>query len=439
MKTYFMVYNTVVQCIKVVQYTLDDFFDGKPKPIDEVACQRLSKNLKMTGFSQLVLLNEDHFGEVNPVCPKCESKKHVKNGFRERHPIIGDFGKITVHVQRYICKRCGKGFSARIDGLVKKWRHYAEIFREKVNAVAAIMKFSVRAIQHVLLAFYGVTPSHQTIENWLRADMPTFLYSGHYGYDEQVVRIKGKKAFRLTLFDVVLNLPVAEEITYKLSAARVKRFLKKNLKGHPVYSVATDDRKWYREIIRKYMKAIHQLCGFHFVKRVTKDAEEYFKCKSLSDTEKIRIAILVNAIREVFRSFTEEEFLEKLEKVYTMKDEAPSRIKKHIETLVEDVGLYTNHFLNPCTPKTNNHVEEYYRQTDPRKMKKRYKTIPGLIRALHLKAIYWIVRHGFISEEESLRIARQYLGKTYNKTNITTVFSPKKKHVLTYWLHDPSK
>jgi hypothetical protein len=218
----------------------------------------------------------------------------------------------------------------------------------------------------------------------------------------------------------------------------VLKDLKKNLKDQPIYSITTDDRKWLRDII-KGLKAVHQLRGFHFVKRVTEDAEFYFKRKYVSDTEKIRIAILVSLIREVFRSFTEAEFLEKLEKVYTMKDKAPSRIKKHIETLGEDVDLYTNFFLNPHIPKTSNHVEEYYRQTNPKKMKRRYQTIKGLIRALHLKAIYWIVRHGFILEEESLQIARQNLGKRYNKTNISKVFSKKKKHVLNYWMHDPTQ
>jgi hypothetical protein len=134
-----------------------------------------------------------------------------------------------------------------------------------------------------------------------------------------------------------------------------------------------------------------------------------------------------------------DEFLEKLENVYTMKDTAPPRIKKHIETLVEDVDLYTNYFLNPHIPKTTNQLENYYRQIDPRKMKKRYKTIQGLIRALHLKAHYWVVRNGFIPEEESLCIARQYLGKHYNEKNIHTVFSKKKKHVLKYWMGDPTQ
>jgi transposase-like protein len=372
---YFM-NNTAVQAIKVVQYTLDDFVKGKPQ-MDEVICKRLMQNQKIMSEVQIALLNEDHFGEVNPVCPYCGSIKHVKDGFRERHPKLGDFGRITVYVQRYECKRCGRGFSARIDSIVRKWYQYADIYKERVCAAAAIMKGSLRKIQQLLLAWFGIRPSHEVIESWLCADIPEFVYSGYYTYDEQVVRIKGKRAFRLTLFDVVLNVPVAEEISYRLHAKRVKTFLKKNVRGHLLYSITTDDRKWYRGITKE-LKAIHQLCGFHFLKRVTEDAEWYFK-RTLPDAVKMKIAILVSSIREVFRSFTEEEFLEKLEKVYTMKDEAPPKIRKHIEKLAKDVSLYTNHFLNPCIPKTSNSVEEYYRQTDPRKMKKRYKTIPGLM------------------------------------------------------------
>ena len=150
----------------------------------------------------------------------------------------------------------------------------------------------------------------------------------------------------MTLFDVVVNVPLADEVSYILNADVVFDFLERNLKGKPVYSITTDGRKWYRKIV-KNLKAIHQLCGFHFLKKVTEDADYYFNSKSLSDTEKIRLAIFVSAIREVFCSFTEEEFLEKLENVYAMKDAVPSLMKNHIEKLVKDVDLYTNHLLNP--------------------------------------------------------------------------------------------
>jgi len=91
----------------------------------------------------------------------------------------------------------------------------------------------------------------------------------------------------LTLFDVVLNIPVAEKIVYKLNANVVLDLLKQNLKGQPVYSITTDDRKFYRKIMKK-LKALHQLCEFHFLRNLTEDAEWYFNRKSLSDIEKMR-------------------------------------------------------------------------------------------------------------------------------------------------------
>jgi len=146
--------NAAVQAVQVVQCTLDDF-GGGVLTIDDMVCEKLTQDKKIKSEQQIVMFNNDHLGEMNPVCPACGSVKCVKDGFRERHPKIGDFGNITVYVQRYECKKCGKGFSARIDGIVKKWRQYADIFKERVNAIAAIMKYSGRKIQQVLLALFG--------------------------------------------------------------------------------------------------------------------------------------------------------------------------------------------------------------------------------------------------------------------------------------------
>jgi hypothetical protein len=78
-----------VQAVKVVQYTLDDFVKGKQ--MDEVICERLLQDQKILREPQITLFNNNYFGEVNPVCPHCGSKKYVKNRFRERHPKLSDF------------------------------------------------------------------------------------------------------------------------------------------------------------------------------------------------------------------------------------------------------------------------------------------------------------------------------------------------------------
>jgi hypothetical protein len=84
-------------------------------------------------------------------------------------------------------------------------------------------------------------------------------------------------------------------------------------------------------------------------------------------------------------------------------------------------------------------LEEYYCQTEPQKVKKQYKTPEGLTRILNQKAIFWIIRHGFISTEASLQLARKYFGKRYDKPTIGKVFSRKKKRILTYWVGDSPK
>ncbi|MGC1123337.1 MAG: hypothetical protein WBA22_19805 [Candidatus Methanofastidiosia archaeon] len=72
--------HTPLQCIRVVQYNLFDFMEGIPKPVDTVIRERLSRNTRRMHLPQVALLDRDHFGSVNPVCPHCGSAKFVKNG-----------------------------------------------------------------------------------------------------------------------------------------------------------------------------------------------------------------------------------------------------------------------------------------------------------------------------------------------------------------------
>lgn len=112
--------------------------EERPVPMDEVVCERLSQNQHITNVSQIALLNSDHFENLNVFCPECGSAKYVKNGFYNRNPKLGEFGKITIYIQRYKCKKCGKGFSAKLKGIVEEGHWYAEVFREMVNAVPVV-------------------------------------------------------------------------------------------------------------------------------------------------------------------------------------------------------------------------------------------------------------------------------------------------------------
>jgi hypothetical protein len=269
----------------------------------------------------------------------------------------------------------------------------------------------------------------------LKAEIPQISQSGYYCYDEQHITVNGKKAFRLTLYDAVVNVPVAEDVLYTLTNEKILTFLKDTIKG-TVYAITTDDRKMYRPIV-KNLKASHQLCVFHFLKPLRKEAFWYFNRKSISESERMQWAVCVSLIHEVFRSSSLEEAEQKFEEVVEMMHTVPRGIRKHIKRLMQDFHLYTAYFLDPNIAKTTNQVEEYYRQTDPKKIKKQYKTTHGLIHALNQKAAAWVVRHGFISRKASLYYARRLLGKRYDNTSINYFFSRRKKHVLTYWIGNP--
>jgi transposase-like protein len=77
---------------------------------------------------------------------------------------------------------------------------------------------ALRKLRDDLPTFFGLAPSHQTIKNWLgiggvkRIEDQISNYSGYYCYDEQYIKIDGKRAYRLAVFDPLLNVPVTEEI-----------------------------------------------------------------------------------------------------------------------------------------------------------------------------------------------------------------------------------
>jgi hypothetical protein len=77
---------------------------------------------------------------------------------------------------------------------------------------------------------------------------------------------------------------------------------------------------------------------------------------------------------------TEEKFEEVFEHIYVV----PSGIRTYIKKLMKNFDLYTAYLVDPLIAKTNNQLEEYYRQTEPQKVKKQYKTPEGLTHVLNV-------------------------------------------------------
>ncbi|RZN44229.1 MAG: hypothetical protein EFT35_00240 [Methanophagales archaeon ANME-1-THS] len=130
-----------------------------------------------------------------------------------------------------------------------------------------------RKLRDDLGATFGIAPSHQAIQNWLsvteekRIQGASSQYSGYYCYDEQHIELATRKRYRLTLFDTILNVPVAEEIAGDCGYQTVYAFLKGSLHGRPLVAITMDHKREYKAILDE-LGAAHQLCIFHLFKMI---------------------------------------------------------------------------------------------------------------------------------------------------------------------------
>lgn len=147
----------------------------------------------------LNLLADNHFEYVKEICPNCGLKHVNKQEFRERNPILGEYGQQKSYLRRYQCKRCNKKFTSRLDSVVKPKYRYANVFMEKLEAFIGTGYRSLRKTAEDFQTFLGVPPSHQSIKNWQviepgnRIENIKTNYSGYYCCDEQFIKLNGQK------------------------------------------------------------------------------------------------------------------------------------------------------------------------------------------------------------------------------------------------------
>jgi len=76
----------------------------------------------------------------------------------------------------------------------------------------------------------------------------------------------------------------------------------------------------------------------------------------------------------------------RLHKILYKYDKIPRPLKRFIRyKIVPDFERLTQFMHNPKITHTTNQIENYYGQTLPKSIKRKYKTITGLSNYLHLK------------------------------------------------------
>ena len=213
------VLSVLERCIYHIQLKFSDFSKSELEP-GKIITERFTEKIQPHNINEgLVFLPGNHFELVRLICLSCGSSHVIKQEYYERNPILGEFGPQKIYLRRYLCKKCNKKFITPLDSVVNPKYRYASVFKDSTASIIGIGYHSLRRTAEELRIFLGISPSHQTIDRWIKSynnvnetsiENKTSSYSGYYCYDEEYIRINGHKCYRLTLYDSVLNIPVSK-------------------------------------------------------------------------------------------------------------------------------------------------------------------------------------------------------------------------------------
>ena len=119
------------------------------------------------------------------------------------------------------------------------------------------------------------------------------------------------------------------------------------------------------------------------------------RSKKTSEYEKTRLTLYFKEIREIFDTTDYETALHLLDKILSNLDDIPKVLQRFIiKKILPNLNRLTQFMDNPNIALPSNDIENYYRQTLPKAIKKIFKIPEGLTTYLKLKMENWTIKHG---------------------------------------------
>lgn len=260
------------------QFKLTDFVKNLEGKILE---SEKSKPEKITVY-------EDAEGVWNydiPFCSHCNSRKVIKHDTVSRILYGENNVKKEVFIKRYKCKKCGRTFQVEFENY-EPYSHFPKHIKEDIVESEESGRSSLRKLVKDQKTYKNFNISHETIRKYLKVDTPLYYLntevelSDYYGYDAQWFPIDKKWEFRLVLFDLVNNVPVAEKICKKEDSKTVKKFIENSIPPHKRKAIVTDLKKDYDKIMRD-LGFDHQHCTFHLRLNINEQIRKHLKQKEI--------------------------------------------------------------------------------------------------------------------------------------------------------------
>ena len=279
-------------------------------------------------------------------------------------------------------------------------------------------------------------------------------FSDSLSYDEQYVFTADEGwVYRLSAIDPVTNYPYANIILKKgeFNSENIKKFLQPIVDEQEIETIITDGAIAYPSIIKE-LRCNHKKCNFHKMQnfmnkikstlrglknkikynkeKIEKNENRIGEIKNLRQGEIGRLNLndeeaknLVNEKKNLERenrklrqenrdyktelkvyekcthnlslmlkSRTKKTGLKRYNKIIDEIDDVPEKIRGFIRNIQKEIDNLILHTSSDNIPTTNNCIELYFGVTLNRRLKKKYKTLRGVLNEIRLKTIRWIKR-----------------------------------------------
>ena len=145
----------------------------------------------------------------------------------------------------------------------------------------------------------------------------------------------------------------------------------------------------YRNILDD-LNIKQQLCIIHLRRTIYTKLKHYKRRSNLTKEETEQIYLNAKEFTEIFHETNYYIAKQKYEQYINKYNEIPEILQQFMQKhVINFIDRYLLYLKNPKIEKTSNKLDNYYRNTDPEIIKKRYKTKNGILSYLYYQMVDW--------------------------------------------------
>jgi transposase-like protein len=259
-------------------------------------------------------------------CPLCGNLCSYNGSNESGHIISRSYGA-TFKIGQQFCSNCNKTYQVN-TGFLNQIKTSLDKFILNTAISLREKHLSFQEISNHFKDAYHISISSSTIETTVNnklldlddLELEYEIEDGFYGYDEQYLKVNGKRIYRIVIYDYKKNYPIYEcehqSLTKKILKSILIEVFGDNIPKGFVFDMRTMYPKAFKEVFGRKIKL--QFCVFHLHKHIL---DEYKKALKSCNSVKFRLMDYRNmyGLFNVFYNRTQEiKLIEGFQKEFEM-------------------------------------------------------------------------------------------------------------------------